>query len=98
MESSKLGNWLQVGANIAILAGLILVGVQINQNTELTRLGFYSSEETDYLSMGAMQSGDTLAGAWAKAIDDPESLSTAEMVQLDGYLQNILHQLQRRDI
>ena len=34
----KLGKWLQVGANVGILAGLILVALQIQQNSELGRL------------------------------------------------------------
>ncbi len=93
----KLGQWLQVSANIGILAGLILVGLQINQNTELMRLSFYSTEEDGYLTMGATMSGETLAAAWAKAIEEPESLTTAEMVQLEGYLQNVWVQIGRRD-
>ncbi len=97
MESSKVGYWLQVGANIGILVGLIMVGLQINQNTELTRLNFYSSEEDGYLSMGATLSGETLAAAWAKAIEHPESLTTTEMVQLEGYLENLWTQFGRRD-
>ena len=32
MESSKVGYWLQVGANIGILAGLVLVALQMEQN------------------------------------------------------------------
>ncbi len=74
----KLGQWLQVSANIGILAGLILVGLQINQNTELMRLSFYSAEEDGYLMMGATTSGETLAAAWAKAIEEPESLTRNE--------------------
>jgi hypothetical protein len=35
MESSKLGYWLQVSANIGILAGLILVGLQMTQSNSL---------------------------------------------------------------
>ena len=96
MESSKFGYWLQIGANVGILAGLILVGLQINQNTELTRMSIFSAEQDGYLSMGGVQSGETLAVAWAKAIDEPESLTTAEMVQLAGYLENMLVQLSRR--
>ena len=46
--------------------------------------------------MGSAQSGETLAVAWAKAVDEPESLTTAEMVQLAGYLENMLVQLNRR--
>ena len=93
----KLGQWLQVSANIGILAGLILVGLQINQNTELMRLSFYSTEEDGYLTMGATLSGETLAAAWAKAIEEPESLTTTEMVQLEAYLQNVWTQIARRD-
>ena len=93
----KLGQWLQVSANIGILAGLILVGLQINQNTELTRLNFYSSEEDGYLAMGATFSGETLAAAWAKAVEEPESLTTSEMVQVDGYLDNVWTQIVRRE-
>ena len=42
----KLANWLQVGANFGLLAGLLLLAIQINQNSdqlqqshELTRAG-----------------------------------------------------------
>ncbi len=97
MESSKFGYWLQIGANVGILAGLVLVSLQISQNTNLTRLGFYSAEEDSFIAMGATLSGETLATAWAKAIEEPESLTTAEMVQLEAYLQNVWTQIGRRD-
>ena len=97
MESNKFGYWLQIGANVGILAGLVLVSLQISQNTNLTRLGFYSAEEDSFIAMGATLSGETLAIAWAKAIEEPESLTTAEMVQLEGYLQNVWTQIARRE-
>ena len=93
----KLGQWLQVSANVGILFGLILVGLQIDQNTELTRLGFYSAEEDGFIFLDGMKAGETLAAAWAKAIDDPDSLTTEEMIQLDGFLDGILDQIGRRD-
>ena len=34
MDSNKVANWVQVGANFGLLAGLVLVAVQINQNSE----------------------------------------------------------------
>jgi len=36
---------------------------------------------------------ETLAAAWAKAIEEPETLTTAEMVQLEGYLQYMWTQI-----
>ena len=37
MGSEKSGRWLTLGANIGVIAGLILVAVQINQNTAITK-------------------------------------------------------------
>ncbi len=33
MDSNKLANWLQVGANIGIVGGLVLVALQLEQNS-----------------------------------------------------------------
>ena len=35
MESSNSGHWLQIVANIGIIAGLFLVGVQVMQSNTL---------------------------------------------------------------
>ncbi len=97
MDSNKISSWLQVGSNLGLLVGLVLVALQINQNSELGRLNFYTQEIDAYVSIGAMPAGDDLARAMANAVDDPESLTTTEMIQLDGYLQNVVTQLNRRD-
>ncbi len=68
MESSKFGYWLQIGANVGILAGLILVGLQINQNTELTRMSIFSAEQDGYLSMGGVQSGETFSSGEPRTV------------------------------
>lgn len=57
MDISKLGNWLQVGANVGILAGLILVSIQISENTriskvELTARSFEIAMQHDLTKMG----------------------------------------------
>ena len=49
MESSKLGYWLQVGANIGLLAGLILVGFQIQQNSQILRTQVITEEADEPL-------------------------------------------------
>ena len=37
MNTEKLGRWLAPAANLGVIAGLILVAVQINQNTQITK-------------------------------------------------------------
>jgi hypothetical protein len=43
MESKGFGRWVSVGANLAVLAGLILVAIQLRQNTVSTRAAAYQS-------------------------------------------------------
>ena len=43
MSSEKLANWLQIVANLGILAGLIMVAVQINQNTASVKGSAYQA-------------------------------------------------------
>ena len=37
MKSKKLNQWLTLGANLAVLAGLILLIIEISQNNEMMR-------------------------------------------------------------
>ena len=37
MNSGKLSNWLQIAANVGIVVGLLLVGVQLKQNSDLLK-------------------------------------------------------------
>lgn len=37
MNTEKLGRGLTLAANLGVIAGLILVAVQINQNTQITK-------------------------------------------------------------
>ncbi len=37
MNTEKLSHWVSILSNIGLLAGLILVAIQINQNTDLAR-------------------------------------------------------------
>jgi hypothetical protein len=38
MDFSKLNHWLPVSANIGIVLGLALVGMQLKQNSDLTKI------------------------------------------------------------
>ena len=49
MDLERWNQRLFLLSNVSILLGLILVGVQINQNTELTRLQLRHQGESDYI-------------------------------------------------
>ena len=37
MDMTRINPWLNFAANVGVIAGLVLVAVQINQNTEITK-------------------------------------------------------------
>ena len=79
MDSNKISGWLQVAANIGILAGLILVGLQMQQNSDLLRMQLLKEEATSYLATESVILGENYADVYAKSITDPKSMSIADM-------------------
>ena len=97
MAADKVANWVQVGANIGILASLLILGSQVYQGFELGRLGLHSEEEDAYLSVWTTSTGEKVAAALAHAIDDPKSLNSDEMIELNAYYEGIISILHRRE-
>ena len=92
MESSKVGYWLQVGANIGILTGLIMVGLQINQASYLVRNQLVSDQTSDRMAAMASMLGESPAEVVAKAVTTPEQLTDAELVVMDSWMmREIMH-------
>ncbi len=86
MDAGKMGNWLQVGANLGIILGLVLVGFQLKQNTDLLRVQLLYEESQSFINHERQMMGDNPAEAWAKALENPEGLSPAEFRVMDAYL------------
>ena len=78
MEANKFGYWLQVGANIGILGGLILVGFQIQQNSDLMRTQLLYEESDRASQVGLAVLGEDPTSAWVKSIVSPEEMTFRE--------------------
>ena len=79
MESNKLGHWLQVGANVGILAGLVLVGIQISQNSDLLRYQLLFEERNSAIQAERALLGENPAAVIEKSVLDPLNLSYADL-------------------
>ncbi len=86
MESSKFGYWLQIGANLGILAGLILVGLQLQQNSRLMELQIINDQNEAYNAGLWAAAGEQYADVWEKHLEEPENLSLSEMRVLEAGL------------
>jgi hypothetical protein len=95
MNSSKLSGWIQVIGNLGVLAGLIMVAVQIQQNTVLVRAELRSNAADAWIDIDASKQSDSFSSVLAKSIIKPQDLTAAEILELDGYLFTYMDQLDR---
>jgi hypothetical protein len=97
MDRSKLGSALTHLGNLAVLAGIVLVAIEINQNSVLVEAQLESELYAAWVDIDASKQSEAFAEVLAKAIEQPEQLTLAEMVELDGYLYSYFDLLWRRE-
>lgn len=93
MKARNLSEWLHVIGNFAVLAGLVVVAYEVRQNSVLARgelvatyIGYWQEIDRSKLDLGFAQ-------VLSKAIDHPDKLTSAEIIQLDGYYYSLIDQL-----
>ena len=93
MDNSKLVNWLQVSANIGIVLGLVLVGLQIKQSSDLAKIELLYEESRRFVEFETMVVGENAAEVWAKSLEEPENLTLAEVRIMESLLWSFVEQL-----
>lgn len=93
MDSTRLSNWLQVAANIGIVLGLVMVGFQLRQNSDLTRIQLLYEESRRTVDLESTVVGERGAEVWAKSIEDPENLTLAEVRIMEALLWSFVENL-----
>ncbi len=78
MKTETLANWLQISANIGILGGLILVGFQLHQNSQILRAQMLSAESQSVIDQEMQIIGEEGARAWVSAMSDPAGVSAED--------------------
>ena len=82
MNTQRVGDWLQILGNFGLIAGLVLVAVQIKQNTSATEAQMLSDAIAARNEFQMTIVGEDAAEALAKAVDDPTNLTTKELIVL----------------
>lgn len=95
MGGSKLGDVLQILGNLGLIVGLVLVGIQIYQNTEIAKMQMVHQDFIAAEARLQMMAGENPAQVWARALSDPTSLTQEEHVVLDNILKLHLGHLQK---
>ena len=85
MKTSVLNDWLSLAANLGVIAGIVFLGVEIQQNTAVTRSA--AAQEISNASveffMRVAENSD-LARVIKIANENPSELSEVEIVQFDS--------------
>ena len=79
MIGETSNRWLNVTANLGILAGLILVIFELRQNQELMKVNLTNDYYSSYAQAEMIFAGENLPAVWEKSLVDPKNLSLKEM-------------------
>jgi hypothetical protein len=86
MKHFEYKGWLQLSANVAILAGVVLVIFQLRQNADLLELQILKQDADSYIAGEMMMIGENYADTWQKMIEEPENLNLAELRAIESHL------------
>ncbi len=87
MNTDKVNRWLTLGANFGVVAGLILLIMEINQNSALVRAQIHQARSDNYVAT-SMEMADseflmpafqkfTVAGSW----HEPSALDALDPIE-----------------
>ena len=95
MESSKFGYWLQVGANVGILIGLMLVFAQLQQTNTITGAELFSDNLESVVTRELALLGETPELSMSRVLFDPQTATREDYFVADRVYSAILRQLGR---
>lgn len=93
MDSDPLNRWLTLGANFAVLIGIVFLAIEIRQNTEMTSAQITQSRADTSISLAeSFYNSEYLPQIWQKA-NANEALSAEELVRYHFWLRALLRNL-----
>ena len=90
MNKLRVFDWLQIIANISLVVGLLLVGLQLRQSAELTRIQLLHAGWSDRQNNIRAVMGEEPAKVLAKSWTDGTDFTDEELHIFDAYMINEL--------
>ncbi len=94
--SDRVNSWLSLIASVGILAGLVLVAIELNQNTNQLRLQLVFQTTQKLFDNNRDLLGDNPTPAIAKYITNPDDLTYEEFLIANAYVLNLLNEWEDR--
>ncbi len=87
----RVERWINLSANLAVLAGIVLVLMQLTQNTEHLRLQLVDQINNRMYENNRALLGEDPVEAIEKSVLAPESMTFSDFLIVDVYLINALN-------
>jgi hypothetical protein len=85
MDMNRIGRWLELAGSVAVLIGLGLLALELRQTSDITRAELATDSGNILISINAQLTTTPFAKTYAKMLEIPEELTTAEMLELNGF-------------
>ena len=95
MNLDRLNRWLTPIANVALLAGLVLVAYELNQNRSLARMELVNEGNVVQNQIWANLMGELPGEVIARAHECPEQMTYADFMAMDAFLFTSMNTLYR---
>ena len=82
LHKNNVAKWLEIAAHIGIVVGLLLVAFQIAQEDEIAQTDVNGQIFSDITAHYEKLAGENPAKSLARAMDDPQTLTTEDHVVL----------------
>ena len=94
--SDRVNSWLSLIASVGILAGLVLVAIELNQNTDQLRLQLVFQTTQKLFENNRDLLGENPTPTIAKSITNPEDLTYEEFLIASSFVLNQLNEWEDR--
>jgi len=92
-QVDRLNRWLTLGANLGVIAGLLILIVEVRQNADLTRAQMESGRNDLLAQIELSLATPEISAAWVKSIRSPETLTDVEVRTVESHLVAVMLQL-----
>ena len=86
MQLDRWGGWITLFANLGVVAGLVFLGLELQDNSQVTRAEAATARLASQIAAETAFMGEDAATAVARAMATPDELSDREILQVWAYL------------
>jgi hypothetical protein len=94
----KVNQWLLLVSHAAIVGGLVLVAVQMNQEMKIAEIQMFNEATSSRIAQQMTMMGENPASIVAKSLTDPDSLTLTELRVMDAYFIAGVNEIRRTEV